>query len=300
MSRIDTDRAWALSPSAWAKVTAAGPMARSASHRNPEGGALHEIEYAEPGREPRAARGRQYVVGPAEIVADRFGRDSGRGRWRRHCAPSPPADRDRRPQVPDAPARSGRQAAQPHRSSAPWITAPCARQLSAAMAVRGSVASGRVDRGHDPPGEGRVVGDEDRLRRRVVLGLGQKIGGDPGGIVVAIGDHQDLGRPGDHIDADGAEHLALGGSDIGVARPHHLVDRTHCLGAIGEGGDRLGAADALDLVDPGQPAAASTSGLSAPSGAGTAMASAVDAGDPGRESRSSAPRTGRRRCPPGT
>ena len=37
-------------------------------------GALHEVEHAEPGREAGRARGRQHVVGAADIIADRFGR----------------------------------------------------------------------------------------------------------------------------------------------------------------------------------------------------------------------------------
>ena len=37
-------------------------------------GALHEVEHAKPGGEPRRARGRQHVVGAADIVADRFRR----------------------------------------------------------------------------------------------------------------------------------------------------------------------------------------------------------------------------------
>ena len=36
-------------------------------------------------------------------------------------------------------------------------------------------------------GEGWVVGDEDRLGRGVVLGLGQQVGRNPGGIVGPIG-----------------------------------------------------------------------------------------------------------------
>ena len=109
-----------------------------------------------------------------------------------------------------------------------------------------------LDRRLDRVGEGRVVGDQDRLRRRVVLGLGQQVGGDPVGIVVAVGDDQHFRRAGDHVDADGAEHLPLGGRDIGVAGADDLGDRRDRLGAIGEGRDRLRAADAVDLGDAGE------------------------------------------------
>ena len=48
-------------------------------------GALHEVEHAEPGGEPRRTRRRQHVVGAADIVADRLRRVRRRGRSRRHC-----------------------------------------------------------------------------------------------------------------------------------------------------------------------------------------------------------------------
>ena len=85
-----------------------------------------------------------------------------------------------------------------------------------------------------------------------MLGLGKQVGGDPGGVVLAVGDDQDLRRPGDHVDADGAEDLALGGGHVGVARADDLVHRSDGFGAEGEGGDGLGAADAVDLGDAGQ------------------------------------------------
>ena len=57
-----------------------------------------------------------------------------------------------------------------------------------------------------------------------------------------------LRRAGHHVDADLAEHLALGGGDIGVAGADDLGDRRDGLGAVGERGDRLRAADAIDLA----------------------------------------------------
>ena len=79
-------------------------------------------------------------------------------------------------------------------------------------------------------GEIRVVGDQDRLRRLVVLGLGQQVGGNPGRIIVAIGQHQDFRRPGDQVDADPTEDPPLGGRHIGVAWADDLVDRA--MGAV--------------------------------------------------------------------
>ena len=72
------------------------------------------------------------------------------------------------------------------------------------------------------------------------------------GSLSRVGDDQHFRRAGDHVDADRAEHLALGGRDIGVAGPDDLGDRPDRLGAIGERGDRLRAADAVDLRHAGE------------------------------------------------
>ena len=85
-----------------------------------------------------------------------------------------------------------------------------------------------------------------------MLGLRQEVGGDPVRIGVAVGEDQHLGRPGDHVDADLAEHQALGRRHIGVAGTDDLVDRRDRRGAVGERRHRLGAADAVDLVDAGE------------------------------------------------
>ena len=66
----------------------------------------------------------------------------------------------------------------------------------------------------------------------------------------SIGEDHDLGRSGDHIDADDAEHPALGGRDIGVARTDDLGDRRDGRRPIGQRGHGLRAADPVDLVDP--------------------------------------------------
>ena len=72
------------------------------------------------------------------------------------------------------------------------------------------------------------------------------------GVLVAVGDHQDLRGTGDHVDADLAKDLALGFGDVDVAGADDLVDRADARGAKGQRADRLGAADAVDLVDPGE------------------------------------------------
>ena len=99
--------------------------------------------------------------------------------------------------------------------------------------------------------EGSAGGDQDRLRAFVVLGLGQQVERDPVGVVVGVGDDEDLGRAGDHVDADAAEDPALGGGDEGVAGAGDLVDRGDGFGAVGQRRNRLRAADAIDRVDAG-------------------------------------------------
>ena len=92
----------------------------------------------------------------------------------------------------------------------------------------------------DHRGVGR---DEDRLGKLVVLGLREEIHRDPVGVGAAVRDDEDLGRSGDHVDADGPEYAPLGRGDIRIAGSADLVDRRDRGRAIGERGDRLRAAD---------------------------------------------------------
>ena len=55
--------------------------------------------------------------------------------------------------------------------------------------------------------------------------------------------------PGDHVDADLAEHQPLGRGDIGVAGADDLGHRRDGRGAVGQRRHRLRAADAVDLGD---------------------------------------------------
>ncbi len=96
---------------------------------------------------------------------------------------------------------------------------------STAISLRGRCAIWRAGGFRHLVGKGGVVGDQDGLRRGIMLGLAEQIGGDPFRIVLAIGDHQNFRRAGDAIDADLAEDFALGGCDIGIAGADDLVDR---------------------------------------------------------------------------
>ena len=67
-------------------------------------------------------------------------------------------------------------------------------------------------------------GDQDRLRAFVVFGLAEEVERDPVRVIVGVGDDEDFGRPGDHVDADAAKDPTLGGGDEGVAGAGDLVD----------------------------------------------------------------------------
>ena len=127
------------------------------------------------------------------------------------------------------------------------MMAPKSFHEARAISARGRVASCDFHRALDIGGEPRAVGDQDRLRARIMLGLRQQIGGDPVGIAGVVGDDQHFGGTGDHVDADLAEHQPLGGGDIGIAGADDLCHRRNRRGAIGERGHRLRAADAIDL-----------------------------------------------------
>ncbi len=132
------------------------------------------------------------------------------------------------------------------------MIAPKSRHDAPAISARGNPASWPATALLDCVREFLAVGDQDRLRAGVMLGLRQQVGGDPVGIAVLVGDDQHLRGAGDHVDADLAEHDALGGGDIGVAGADDLGDRRDGFGAVGERRDGLRAADAENLVDAGQ------------------------------------------------
>ena len=109
-----------------------------------------------------------------------------------------------------------------------------------------------LDLGHGRPREVLGGRQQDRGRGRPVLGLAEQVGRAQLGIDGLVGDHQGLGRPGEQVDADAAEQLALGLGDIGVARPDQHVDGRDARGAERHGADRLDAAETIDLVGAGE------------------------------------------------
>lgn len=89
--------------------------------------------------------------------------------------------------------------------------------------------------------------DEDSLCDFVVFGLAEQIHRYPISGRGAVGDDEDFRRPRHHVDANYAEHAAFGGGDEGVARAGDFIDLRYGLGAVGEGGNRLRAADGEDF-----------------------------------------------------
>ena len=101
--------------------------------------------------------------------------------------------------------------------------------------------------GFDGRGEIGVVGDQDGLRGRVMLGLGQQVGGDPVGPVLIVSDDDDFRRSGQGVDADDAIDPPLGSRHIGVAGADDLVHRRDGPGAVSQRGDGLSPSDPPDL-----------------------------------------------------
>ena len=112
--------------------------------------------------------------------------------------------------------------------------------------------------GLDRRGELRGVGDQHARGQGIVLGLGDQVRGDVGGMGGAVGEDRDLGGPGLRVDAHRAAHQALGGGHVDVARPgdqvHALQARTvaEVVGAVGQQRDRLGTTGGEHLGDPQQ------------------------------------------------
>ena len=84
-----------------------------------------------------------------------------------------------------------------------------------------------------------------------MLGLREQVHRHPFRVAAAIGDDQHFGRAGDHVDAHGAEHAALGSRHVGIAGADDLVDLGNGLRAIGQRRHRLRATDREHPVDAG-------------------------------------------------
>ena len=101
-------------------------------------------------------------------------------------------------------------------------------------------------------GEFFIQAEQDGLRRLVVLGLGKEVHRHPLGIGLAVAHDDDLGRPGNHVDAHNAEHQALGSGDVDISRSDNLIDPGDGLRAVRQRRHRLRAADGKDAVHTAQ------------------------------------------------
>lgn len=85
-----------------------------------------------------------------------------------------------------------------------------------------------------------------------MLSLGEKVHCDPIRVGAGVGDDQNFGWPGDHIDPDHTEDATLGRRHIGIARAHNLVHGGNGRGTVGERSNRLRAADGVGARDTRQ------------------------------------------------
>ena len=81
-----------------------------------------------------------------------------------------------------------------------------------------------------------------------MLRLGEQIGGNMGGIALAIGHHQNLRRACDHIDGNQPKDLLFRLGNKGIPRPHDLIHLGDALGSIGQCRHCLGTAHLEDAV----------------------------------------------------
>ena len=103
-------------------------------------------------------------------------------------------------------------------------------------------------------GDPRGGGDQHARGVRVVLGLGEHLGGDEPRIGPVVGQHEHLGGAGRAVDDHVARDLGFGFGDPAVAGPDDGVHPGHGLGAERERGDRAGAAQGEEPVRAGHPA----------------------------------------------
>ncbi len=101
-------------------------------------------------------------------------------------------------------------------------------------------------------GDAGVGGDEQAGGQRAVLGLGDEVGGEEPRVGGVVGDDRDLGRARLGVHPDGPGQQPLGGGHVGVAWAGDHIHRGAVGGAVGEHGDRLGAADRVHLLDAEQ------------------------------------------------
>ena len=102
----------------------------------------------------------------------------------------------------------------------------------------------------DPPGEVDARRDADGgFEAAAVFGLGQQVRGDVSGVGGFVGQNDDFAGAGDHVDIDGSEDQLFRDLDGGVAGAHEFVHPGDGGGAVGQGGNGLGAENPVDFID---------------------------------------------------
>ena len=125
-------------------------------------------------------------------------------------------------------------------------------------------------------------GHQQAGRQRVVLGLGDQVGGDVRRDRRVVGQDRDLGRSSLGVDAAAPLDQTLGGGDVDVARAGDDVHRSAPLDPVREHRDGLGAAHGPHLVDAEQGAGGQHDRVRQPVGLrGAGDREAADPGDLG-------------------
>ena len=192
--------------------------------------------------EPRRARGRQRVVRPREIVADRHRRvlsdEDGSGAGHARDGPSR-IDADELEVLGRQLVGKGERLCQ---------VASHDRRTARREGLAGD--RGRLgvvrEQGDDGVREPRAGGDQHCERERIVLGLRDQIDGDQPRVGALVRDDCHLGRPCQRVDAHLARELLLRFGHERVARPDDDVRARDLLRADRERRDRLCAAGPED------------------------------------------------------
>ena len=236
--------------------------------------ALDEVAHREPLAEARRAAGGQHVVGAGGVVAEGGGgaRADEDGAGVAHPRARAPRRRPRAARGARGQRRSRGRAPPPGRGRRRWRSvrwaAPSSAESSATASATRSPSS--------PPTSSSAA-----MAPEPCSAWASRSAASQSARPARVGHDQHLARPGEAVDAHLAHDLALGLGDVGVARPDDHVAARHHRRAEGHGGDGLGAADRVQVVDAEQRA-----------GGGDARGDAA-----ARRAAASRPRCARRRRP---
>ena len=204
--------------------------------------ALLEIVHAQRRAEASRAAGRQHVVGPGTVVAQALagvGAEEDRPRMLEQRVPAVRfAAADLQVLGRDAVADG----------TGLFHAGRLDQRTTAVQALGDDLGAGHfrqqaINGGLHLIDIGRIRAQQDGLRQFIMFGLAEQIHRHPFSGSAAIGQHQNLARAGNHVDAHGAEHAALGAGHIGIAGAGDLVHLGDGGCAIGQCGHGLRAAD---------------------------------------------------------